>query len=93
MNGLQLPLLGKGQAEWLKIPFEKEEVKKVAWLLDGDKAPGPDGFTFAFYKSCWEVIRGELNVGVKRSCWEVIRDKLNVGVKRLPREMLPRQGK
>lgn len=35
----------------------KEEVKKAMWMLDDDKAPGPDGFTLAFYKFCWEVIK------------------------------------
>lgn len=24
-----------------------------------DKAPGPDGFTGRFYKSCWSIIKGD----------------------------------
>jgi hypothetical protein len=25
-----------------------------------DKAPGPDGFTGAFFKSCWEIIKDDI---------------------------------
>ena len=24
--------------------------------MEGDKAPGPDGFTMAFFKKCWSVV-------------------------------------
>lgn len=34
-------------------------------MLDGDKALGPDGFTLAFYKAFWEVIREDLVLVVK----------------------------
>lgn len=60
VDGLHLPMLGDGQEEWLERPFEEEEIKKAVWLFDGDKAPRPDGFTIAFYKTCWEVIKGDL---------------------------------
>lgn len=36
----------------MERPFTEEEVKMVVWMLDGDKAPGSDGFILAFYKSC-----------------------------------------
>ena len=26
----------------------------------GDKAPGPDGFTDAFLKSCWDIIKNDI---------------------------------
>lgn len=60
VDGLNLPLLGAGQLDWLGRPFDEEEVKKAMWSLNGDKAPEPDGFTIAFYKACWEVILGDL---------------------------------
>lgn len=37
-------------------------------MLDGDKVPGPDGFTLAFYKTCWEVIKGDLMLVIKDFC-------------------------
>jgi len=30
------------------------------WSLHPDKAPGPDGFTVAFYRNHWETIRKDL---------------------------------
>ena len=26
----------------------------------GDKAPGPDGFSMAFFQSCWSVVKNEI---------------------------------
>lgn len=61
VDGLNLSSLEEDQAERLERPFdEDEEVKKVMWSLDGNKATGPDGFSIAFYKACWDVIRGDL---------------------------------
>lgn len=60
VDGLPLPRLGEDQVVWLERPFDEEEVKKAVWLLDGDKAPGLDGFSLAFYKVCWEVIKEDL---------------------------------
>jgi hypothetical protein len=28
--------------------------------MDGDKAPGPDSFSMAFFKECWDVLRGDI---------------------------------
>jgi hypothetical protein len=28
--------------------------------MPSDKAPGPDGFTGAFFKSCWEIIKDDI---------------------------------
>lgn len=57
---LHLSQLGEGQAKWLERPFEEEEVKKVVWMLEGDKVLGLDGFMLAFYKTCWEMIKADL---------------------------------
>jgi hypothetical protein len=27
--------------------------------MDGDKAPGPDRFSMAFFQKCWWVIKGD----------------------------------
>lgn len=60
VDGLSLPQLGEDQAVRLERPFDEEKVKKVVRILDGDKVPRPDGFTIAFYKACWEVIKEDL---------------------------------
>ena len=40
----------------LEGDFCKEEVVKVLYEMEGDKAPGPDGFTMAFFQKCWSVV-------------------------------------
>ncbi|GKC05042.1 hypothetical protein Tco_0996652 [Tanacetum coccineum] len=34
----------------LKAEVSNEEIKKAVWDCGVDKSPGPDGFTFGFYK-------------------------------------------
>jgi hypothetical protein len=41
---------------WLERDFEEMEVLEVVKGIDGGKAPGPDGFTMAFFKSCSVVV-------------------------------------
>ena len=40
--------------------FIEEEVLAALKDMNGDKALGPDGFTTAFWKSCWDIVRGEV---------------------------------
>ena len=38
----------------------KEEVSTAIAGLNGEKAPGPDGFPIAFWSFCWEFVKGEV---------------------------------
>lgn len=38
-----------GRRSWLDTPFDEEEVYGVIKGFNGDKAPGPDGFSMAFF--------------------------------------------
>jgi hypothetical protein len=38
----------------------KEEVKRALLELPAERAPGPDGFTGAFYHQCWDTVRHEI---------------------------------
>ncbi|KAK1609661.1 hypothetical protein QYE76_033334 [Lolium multiflorum] len=38
-------------------PFSEEEVCNAINLMPSDKAPGPDGYTGAFFKKCWDIIK------------------------------------
>jgi predicted ATPase len=48
-ESLDMPNLG---ANHLDAPFCEEEIKKAIDELHAEKAPGPDGFTGTFYKTC-----------------------------------------
>ena len=41
----------------LDAPFDEAEIKEAVFSLPSVKAPGPDGFVGAFFKSCWEIIK------------------------------------
>jgi hypothetical protein len=44
----------------LEVPFTMEEIKETIHSMPGDKALGPDGFTGAFFKTCWETVKFDI---------------------------------
>jgi hypothetical protein len=44
----------------LEQPFSEKEVRDIIASLPSDKAPGPDGFTGKFYKTCWDIIKVDI---------------------------------
>jgi hypothetical protein len=44
--------------------FTEEEIWGVVKELHPDRAPGPDGFTGAFYQRAWPVIKGDIIAGL-----------------------------
>ncbi|KAK9055104.1 hypothetical protein SSX86_026184 [Deinandra increscens subsp. villosa] len=54
------------ESEALVMPFTKEEVKSAVWMCGGDKAPGPDGFNFAFIKKFWGVLEEDFFATLSR---------------------------
>ena len=48
------------EKNWLERDFEEEEVWEVVERMEGDKAPGPNGFTMAFFQSCWAVVKRDV---------------------------------
>lgn len=60
MDGLSFDSILEAEAEWLEREFTEEEVRKVVKSMVGDKAPGPDGFSMAFFQACWEVLRVDI---------------------------------
>ena len=55
IRGLQLKHISQSEAEVLELPFSKSEIHAALMERNEDKAPGPDGFTMAFWQSSWEV--------------------------------------
>nr|GEX77953.1 RNA-directed DNA polymerase, eukaryota, reverse transcriptase zinc-binding domain protein [Tanacetum cinerariifolium] len=52
------------QKEDLEREVSKEEIKKAVWDCGIDKAPGPGGFTFGFYRRYWNLIESDVVDGV-----------------------------
>ncbi|GKB77117.1 RNA-directed DNA polymerase, eukaryota [Tanacetum coccineum] len=49
----------------LEMEVSKEEIKRTVWDCGVDKSPGPDGFTFGFYRRFWKVIENDVFEAVK----------------------------
>ena len=56
MDGLDFACIEEEERLFLEKEFTKEEVLQVLREMEGDKAPGPDGFTIAFFHKCWSVV-------------------------------------
>ena len=48
----------------LGAAFAEEEVRKAVFDLPRDKAPGPDGFSGAFFKECWGIIKVDIMIAL-----------------------------
>ena len=56
IDGLTFASIGEVEHDLLEKRFKKEEVVQVLKNLQGDKFPGPDRFTMAFFQKCWSVV-------------------------------------
>lgn len=52
--------MGHTDLEGLDAPFTEEEAKSAINHMPCNKAPSPDGFTGAFCKCCWGIIKTEV---------------------------------
>nr|GEW57406.1 RNA-directed DNA polymerase, eukaryota [Tanacetum cinerariifolium]GEY98060.1 RNA-directed DNA polymerase, eukaryota [Tanacetum cinerariifolium]GEY98063.1 RNA-directed DNA polymerase, eukaryota [Tanacetum cinerariifolium] len=49
----------------LEGEVSNDEIKRVVWDCGTDKAPGPDGFTFGFYRRFWYLVDNDVYAAVK----------------------------
>ncbi|GKB56369.1 RNA-directed DNA polymerase, eukaryota, reverse transcriptase zinc-binding domain protein [Tanacetum coccineum] len=52
--------ISSSKREFLERPFSRGEIKKAVWDCGGDRAPGPDGFTFKFFTTFWDLIENDV---------------------------------
>ena len=52
IGGLGLKQISLSEAEALEFLFSEAEIYAALMGMNGDKAPGPDGFTVAFWQNC-----------------------------------------
>ncbi|RVW56699.1 putative ribonuclease H protein [Vitis vinifera] len=57
---LQLDQISQQEVENLESLFTEDEVHMALMEMNGDKAPGPDDFSMAFWKSCWDFVKEEI---------------------------------
>ena len=60
MDSLEFGRSGVEEATRLEEMFFVEEVFLALSELNGDKAPGPDGFSLAFWQFCWDFVKDEI---------------------------------
>ena len=60
VDGLEFDAIDPSDRDLLERPFDREEVVQVLQNLEGDKAPGPDGFTMAFFQKCWRIVEADV---------------------------------
>ncbi|XP_058783674.1 uncharacterized protein LOC131658394 [Vicia villosa] len=58
--GINFKRLESAVATILERPFTVYEIKDAVWNCEGSKTPGPDGYSLAFYKNNWEMLKEDL---------------------------------
>ena len=56
---LQLPAV---DLQGIDLPFSEQEIWAAIKASPLEKAPGPDGFTGKFFRSCWHIIKLDIMV-------------------------------
>lgn len=59
------PIVTQAQGESLIVQVFDSEIKIALFSIGNEKAPGPDGFSAGFFKSCWEIVGNDLILVVK----------------------------
>nr|GEW28095.1 RNA-directed DNA polymerase, eukaryota, reverse transcriptase zinc-binding domain protein [Tanacetum cinerariifolium] len=65
INPSSLNSLIKKNSVELESDVSNEEIKRAVWDCGIDKSPGPDGFTFGFYRRFWNLIENDVYDAVK----------------------------
>jgi hypothetical protein len=50
---------------YLLAPVSADDIKQVLFSMDDNKAPGPDGYTSAFFKKAWNIVGADFCSAVK----------------------------
>ena len=53
-------MIDDGDVHWLESVIDEEEFLEVIKSLNGDKAPGLDGFLIAFFQCCEDVVKADM---------------------------------
>ena len=60
LDVLNFSKITRDKAGWLEQLFDEGEIFGMLKDFNGNKAPGPDGFSMAFFQICWNIIKAYL---------------------------------
>ncbi|RVX23652.1 Transposon TX1 uncharacterized 149 kDa protein [Vitis vinifera] len=60
IGSIPVGCISQQDAESLETPFAENEIHSALMEMNGDKAPGPDGFTVAFWQDAWDFVKEEI---------------------------------
>ncbi|GJV90452.1 RNA-directed DNA polymerase, eukaryota [Tanacetum coccineum] len=53
------------QSGELEAPISRDEIRRAVWDCGENKSPGPDGFTFEFFRKFWNIVGPDLCLAVE----------------------------
>ena len=53
------------QQNFLECPFTLEEIRSTLFSCNPSKTPGPDGISFLFYQTYWDLVQADLKLLVQ----------------------------
>ncbi|GJV77548.1 RNA-directed DNA polymerase, eukaryota, partial [Tanacetum coccineum] len=72
-DGIRVPIdmefpnsISSSQQVELESDVTTAEIKRAVWDCGVDKSPGPDGFTFCFYRQFWDMLEKDVVSAVKQ---------------------------
>nr|GFD13248.1 RNA-directed DNA polymerase, eukaryota, reverse transcriptase zinc-binding domain protein [Tanacetum cinerariifolium] len=60
LDGDMPNVLSPDLREFIERPLSNDEIKRVVWDCGEDRTPGPDGYTFKFFTTFWDVIHADV---------------------------------
>ncbi|GJS63377.1 RNA-directed DNA polymerase, eukaryota [Tanacetum coccineum] len=57
--------LSEDQVKEMECDVTNDEIKRAVWDCGTEKSPGPDGFTFGFFRRFWYLIQKDVNAAVR----------------------------
>ena len=60
IGNIQVSCISQQDAKCIEVPFAETEIHSALMEMNGDKAPGPDGFSVAFWQNAWAFAKEEI---------------------------------